>query len=90
MFTVGILGRKIFQRDNLHLAQERKPELNEYMDKLLKLRKSISQSKLVLDFFAREEVGKNMDRKELLSKTIESVPSNTSQVQLRDLGEIFF
>ncbi|XP_028409924.1 SH3 and PX domain-containing protein 2A-like [Dendronephthya gigantea] len=87
-------GRKIFQRDDLHLAQERKPGLNKYMLELLKLRKSISQSKLVLDFFAEEEIDKNMDREELvnqsgkespLSKTTESAPSNSSQVEWKEL-----
>jgi hypothetical protein len=64
---VVILGRKIFRRDDLRLAQERKPELNKYMNELLKLNENISQSKLVLDFFARQEAAGDMDRKDLVN-----------------------
>ena len=59
-------GRKIFRRDDLFLAQERKPELNKYMTELLQLKESISQSKLVLDFFARQDISENMDEEDSL------------------------
>ena len=62
----GFLGRKIFRRDDLVLAQERKPELNKYMTELLQLKESVSRSKLVLDFFARQDISENMDVKDSL------------------------
>ena len=49
-----MIGRQIFKRNDLFLAQKRKPELNKYLEELLKLTEKVSQSKLVLDFFARE------------------------------------
>ena len=43
------------------MAQERKPELNKYIKELLNLDKNVSQSKLVLEFFARES-GEEIDQ----------------------------
>jgi hypothetical protein len=76
---VVILGRKFFRRDDLHLAQERKPELNKYMSELLKLNENISHSKLVLDFFAPQEVSGDMDRKDLLGGAKEGKLVNESK-----------
>ena len=55
-----MIGRQIFKRNDLFLARKRKPELNKYLEELLKLTEKVSQSKLVLDFFARES-GEEID-----------------------------
>ena len=45
------------------MAQERKPELNKYINELLKLKPSISQSGLVVDFFDSDQVKEDMSSK---------------------------
>ena len=55
-----MIGRQIFKRNDLFLAQKRKPELNKYLEELLQMTEKVSQSKLVLDFFARES-GEEID-----------------------------
>ena len=46
-------GRKIFQKSDLTLALERRPEIETYMKELLKLEPKVSQSSLVTSFFHR-------------------------------------
>ena len=47
------LGRKIFRKNDLNLAHERKPDLDNYVKELIKLKPNISQSKQVLDFYQK-------------------------------------
>ena len=48
-------GRKIFRKSDLTLAEERKPDIESYVKKLIKLPPKISQSNIVLSFFKRKQ-----------------------------------
>lgn len=48
-------GRKIFRKSDLALAEERKPDIESYVKKLIKLPPKISQSNIVMSFFKRKE-----------------------------------
>ncbi|XP_020615120.1 SH3 and PX domain-containing protein 2B-like [Orbicella faveolata] len=48
-------GRKILRKSDLTLAEERKPEIESYVKKLIKLPPKISQSNIVMSFLKRKQ-----------------------------------
>jgi len=50
----SLSGRKIFRKSDLALAEERKPDIESYVKKLIKLPPKISQSNIVMSFFERK------------------------------------
>ena len=51
----SLSGRKIFRKSDLTLAEERKPDIESYVKKLIKLPPKISQSNIVMSFFERKQ-----------------------------------
>ena len=51
----SLSGRKIFRKSDLTLAEERKPDLESYVKRLIKLPPKISQSNIVMSFFKRKQ-----------------------------------
>lgn len=85
-------GRKIFRKDDLGLAQERKPDLDSYVKQLIKLDPIISQSRLVLDFFEKglecEEYGTN-EQLNNICKENTVIASTANNTKHEGLNEIF-
>lgn len=52
-------GRKIFRRNDLALAEERKPDIESYVKNLIKLPPKISQSNILMSFFTRKQSDPN-------------------------------
>lgn len=52
-------GRKIFRRNDLALAEERKPDIESYVKNLIKLPPKISQSNILMSFFKRKQSDPN-------------------------------
>lgn len=51
----SLSGRKILRKSDLTLAEERKPEIESYVKKLIKLPPKISQSNIVMSFLKRKQ-----------------------------------
>ena len=51
----SLSGRKIFRKSDLTLAEERKPDIESYVKRLIKLPPKISQSNIVMSFFKRKQ-----------------------------------
>lgn len=51
----SLSGRKIFRKSDLTLAEERKPDIESYVKRLIKLPPKISQSNIVTSFFKRKQ-----------------------------------